>query len=609
MALFLSQSALGQGIEPPGGGGTSWWGGIPINIGPSWHAEAFPVGTDTFVGWEIDPAGEDVSYSLTYNWATNAWSKGGTACEPPGMGPYGYAHNGTLNIHAVSASSQGEITIKAQWTGGPLLPPPFLDLKMVSNTTFSHSNPGGGSGSDGIGGTVSVLTEVGYGVHGVVSTKKIRRFPVSGSGIAEFSYSPSAFSNANGYNSGCGAKAPWFDIVAVNRSAMLQSPSHPGYYKRVLTGGTGNWSIEDWVLPASSHSVMSYVFQYPLAGQGPNPPSYTATGMFKESKLGLPMYEWGNEPYPPGPVTSHVVSQGYVSGIDEGTYTYSGKPYSPSEHLPTLWQYWNILPLEWDKNNPYSRYSSGFDPKAGYFRDKFNSQEHAQDAGTTDTITFKYVWDSDGATANAELKLEFVTPIVRGELIGSHLEVKEPLTPPFTFPGQVRHGGWAVLPFQTESGWASNGSDLQSALWNSATVEWVAADGRRAADKVKASAGAVGLVPQLKWTAGLVGVFADLHAKFDPGPELLGVTRKPELFQKAYYTGNIDPLPIAPPNPETISQYEWKDMRRMLYNISAFADDYYDAEGYVKQSVNLMYDLGDYDERQMFRAVGQGGGG
>lgn len=92
MAVLLGQSAAtqvqlpGGGAPGGGGGGDSWWGGIPINIGQNWHAEIFPDGMDSFVCWETDPAGEDVSYTLTYDWATAVWSKNGTQWDS-GLAP------------------------------------------------------------------------------------------------------------------------------------------------------------------------------------------------------------------------------------------------------------------------------------------------------------------------------------------------------------------------------------------------------------------------------------------------------------------------------------------------------------------------------------------
>lgn len=141
-------------------------------------------------------------------------------------------------------------------------------------------------------------------------------------------------------------------------------------------------------------------------------------------------------------------------------------------------------------------------------------------------------------------------------------------------------------------------------------MDWIS-DTKTMSEKVKASTGAVGLVPPLKVVATAVGAFADLYAKFCPNSEPIGVTRKFELFQKAFYIGWISPALDQLPDssqPEILHDYEWQDWRRQLYTVYVFADDNYLADGYAGQTVGYQYDLYSYDERQKFQKVGSGGG-
>jgi|GEM_PF-3878893 len=71
-AAGLVLASFAQGPPP------SWWGGQVIDVGTSlWHAEAFPVGTDTFNCWGVDNQGQDYGYIAARDWATGLWTVGG----------------------------------------------------------------------------------------------------------------------------------------------------------------------------------------------------------------------------------------------------------------------------------------------------------------------------------------------------------------------------------------------------------------------------------------------------------------------------------------------------------------------------------------------------
>ncbi len=510
----------------------------------------------------------------------------------------------------VSASSSGTITFRAQWVGGSTAPQ-YLDLLMLSSVQYSYLSPGSGSAYDGIGGS-EAIESIRLGVSGQVSSKKIRRFKPS-LGMVEFSYSPSASSQSTGYYSNCGASAMWANFTAIDRGVSLVSTSHPGTYRKTFTGQNEQFIHTDW----SGEKIIPF----PKAIREQNPTVYTATGQLTEAIVALDLKELNsNDDPPPNWEHERVRYQGSVVGLDEGTYKYEGASASISEHLPSgiLANGWNILPYEYWVFSPIELNYSGVCSILNSFRSKFNSKSYPGSTEELFTTKFTYKWDSDGAEANAEVKLHFKLPLERQSPVGTYEEELEPdLPPPVPFPNASdpyspfnRHGSFQTLIFLTGNVWASNQSSHEQAKWDSVNITWVA-DNKSTAEKVKAASGAVGLIPKAKVAATAVGVFTDLYAKFWPHSQTFGVNKiETFLRQKAFHMHMIYPMPATCPTEAELSRYEWKLQRRQLYKVSLFADDKYGKDGYAGQVVGWEYDLGSagFDQRLSLREVGYGGG-
>lgn len=616
---MLTTSASSQVILPGGGGtggtgGEPSWGGIVVDMGPEWHAEAFPEGTDTFVGWGVNATtGLDESYTLTYDWATGRWAKNGVLLPPgvvPATGTYGYALNTTHNSHGCTADSHGTVQFKMQWIGnGPA--PAFVDVKMVSSVDYGLVYCGNGTCDDGMTMVTPTVDTEFDGIYGRISEKRYRRYAVS-SGIVQFGYAPSASSSSIGYNSNCGARALWINGVVVDRNVTLWSLTYQGTQKKEFDGGTSHVTHSDW---DGFHDI-----SYATAAPRTNLPVFDAYGMTLQADVGIPLFELClADEWPESSIHSPAIFQGVVNGIDDGTYQYSAQVPGQAETLPNSmhlpaglwWEDWTVDPFTNEVYHAISHYNRGFDFKAGALRDKFDQDLDKGFAGQTETVKFKYTWDDDGVSSEATVLLNYKLPLERLAPAGSWDEIEEPENPLVVDGTDHPYGrvaGFEPVIFIGGYEWAANQSDNERATWNSVLVTWISND-KASTEKVKAGASLVGLIPAAKTAATAVGAFADFYAKFWPRGHEVGVSRKYECLRKAYNLGMISPMPLGMPTPETIARYDWKVYRRQLYTIRVFGDDLYNDLGYVGQKTGYEYDLFSYDERQEFRQIGSGGGG
>jgi hypothetical protein len=362
---------------------------------------------------------------------------------------------------------------------------------------------------------------------------------------------------------------------------------------------------------------------YGVAEPIPTPISYSIMGMSMEATVGISMFSMNrNLNYDPSYFYDTINWQGYVIGLDSGTYAYlcPDGVGDVSEHLPSgiFGNGWDIEPVHYNLVKPIASYESGYDPKLGEHRDKFNSHESPGSTGSSQTMRFNFVWDEDAAEGDAKVTLQYRPPLYRESPIGSYTEKIEPNDPPQgPYPGDMwspyqRHGYFQEIVLQSGQPWASSQSDAEHALWSSVDLTWKT-DNRATFERVKAVSGVAGLIPHLKVAATFVGAFTDFYAKFEPKPQLVHVTRKYWCMQKAFNMGGgwINPIPANCPSEQELSMYKWKDFRRQLYIVRVFADDVYSGEGYVRQSLGFEYDIGaGYDERQAFTIdTGTGGGG
>lgn len=615
--LFLSTFAQGPGGVGSGGGGLqSWWGGIPFDIGGNWHAEAFYEGKDTLNCWMKNPQGIDTEYKFIRDWKTGALTKNGASLSE-GEGFPAVAINSTGNQHEVSSESRGKVMIKLQWIGSTGEAPEFIDILMNGAVEYSYSEPGSGTGANGIGDQDAFITPLPGSVYGNIAGKKVRRFK-SQNGIVSFFYEPSSQSASSGVSAGCSAQAQWMNLILTLRAVRLTPTSLPGGKVKELTGEMGVINHYDWSFPFQPLQLT-----YPKARIASNTVYYTVFGQQYNTEVALSLKETCTGDDPPAGFEWDLanVQGAVIPSASEGTYTYSGLDISaPSEHL-SLAEGWDVLPWEYRVRCAIEEHHKGLIALLGSLatRDKYNSTSYPGNTGTTDSLSFNFLWDSDGAEGNAFVAQSYKYPVERHDAFGSYEEEKEPdwissgswPSGPYVndmFSPYKREAGFSVVKFSDGVTWASNVADAKNALWDAIDKTWEA-DGKKMTERVKAGSGFVGLVPKAKVAATAVGVFADLYAKFFPWATDVIITRKYVWLKKAYLMGMIYPMPVNVPEEGSLSDYEWLTMRRPLYIVYYFADDKYSKDGYEGQTVGYDNDPnGKYDERQAFREVGVSGG-
>jgi len=530
------------------------------------------------------------------DWRTGRWSLDGQLMPQgtmPPRGEYGHAVNGTFNSHAVHAESAGSVLVRVKFVGQGA-PPQLVDVVLPAHSEAGWS-AGYGDADNGVGGerTFEWSGSAGRMRH---SARKIRTFPVSVvSGEASFTYNSYATSSATGIGSNCGAYSLWLGANSTMRRVSLQSTSHPGNYVRFLTGESASEIIPDW------YSTTTATYQ--LTRSIPVEVEYTPRGSSWSSRVAIPYLYWNVEQSGvtvPFSATNSLVSwQGHVTGIDVGSYHYSGPTGSFGGGLPTglFGDNYTVPPYQYYIYNALQveDVQFGTGPRTTFYPGNSDSGDAAK---------FSFRWQADGAAGEATADVEYSLPYVRGAAFGEHTEQPEPDTIAYGPEPFARYGTFQLM-LGPDNGWVSNHEDVGELHWQSVHAGWKVSNNAKGFAKWVKPAVPFIFSEKHKAAATYLDFVADLPGLFEVQEHT--TSRQSNLFLKACRLQNVKPAPPSA-DPAYMSAYHWREMRRQLYAISLFADDVYNQTGYVGQQLGRHFSpTSGYDRRQVFENFFLGG--